>query len=232
MAIKKIKIGNTSYDVNDARVVSDAIAYLGLEVGDSFSVTVNEGLPAGYEELDYIIASGASWFSTGITPNLNTKIEIKWRRASSGSFYLAGVTNSNNTASVTEYMTSSSGNWRFGNRYLSFTWSLNTDYVTVHTSSGVISNGTILSTYSTVSSFTSPGPLYLCAVNANGDGIPTSNLFDGRIYYCKIWNGEELVADFVPAKDTTNNKVGMYDRKRSAFYSSESSTDFTAPASS
>lgn len=49
----------------------------------------------------------------------------------------------------------------------------------------------------------------------------------GRIYDCKIWNGDQLVRCFVPAARLSDNIIGLYDLVSKQFFVSETSTECT-----
>lgn len=50
---------------------------------------------------------------------------------------------------------------------------------------------------------------------------------DVNIYHCKIWQGNSLMRDYVPAFSKSENKYGLYDKVNKTFSSSFSSTGFT-----
>jgi len=66
---------------------------------------------------------------------------------------------------------------------------------------------------------------------------PESYLFNGRIYYLRIYSptnlseGISVIHDFVPCIQDSTSKVGMYDMIGNDFYSSTTGTEFVAPAS-
>ena len=182
---------------------------------------------SGYTKCNYISSNKTAWLDTDYVPNTNSKIEAKWRKADTTTGYVAGVTNSANTQSVTEYTTSTSANWRFGNRAVSITTSANVDHITVQDKTGVTFDGT-KSVYSTVSTFTSPGSIYLFANHTNGTGVNTSSYWlNGRVYYFKVYENNELVVDMIPVRRDSDNVYGMYDRVRKQFFPSNSGTDFS-----
>lgn len=50
---------------------------------------------------------------------------------------------------------------------------------------------------------------------------------DVNIYHCKIWQGNSLKRDYVPAFSRSENKYGFYDRVNGTFSASLTSTGFT-----
>ena len=49
-----------------------------------------------------------------------------------------------------------------------------------------------------------------------------------RLYSCKIYDNGTLVRNFVPAKRNSDSVAGLYDTVNSVFYTSASSTAFSA----
>ena len=52
----------------------------------------------------------------------------------------------------------------------------------------------------------------------NRNTLYYSNQFDGRIYYFKLYDGNNLVLDLVPCYKKIDNKQGMYDMVSGTFY--------------
>lgn len=69
-------------------------------------------------------------------------------------------------------------------------------------------------------------PIYLFGTNNNTSMNGT--YFNGKIFYAKIYDYGELVADLVPVVRDSDNKVGMYDLVNDKFYVSSTATSFTA----
>lgn len=64
--------------------------------------------------------------------------------------------------------------------------------------------------------------LYLFASSRDGNAICHSNL---KLYSCQIWDNEELVRDFIPAKNE-NGVVCLYDKVNKEFYYNQGTGDF------
>jgi hypothetical protein len=50
----------------------------------------------------------------------------------------------------------------------------------------------------------------------------------GRLFKCNIYNGGQLVRNFIPAKRRSDNIVGLYDAVNKQFYTNAGSGSFTA----
>ena len=86
-------------------------------------------------------------------------------------------------------------------------------------------NGEKLETSTVYSTpFTTPYTLRLFGVTP---GFWTAHYnFWGKMYYCKIWDGDELVRDYIPCIRRSDLKAGLYDLVTCEFYSSNSGYDF------
>lgn len=73
-------------------------------------------------------------------------------------------------------------------------------------------------------------PFYLFATKYDS-GQPISNFnsfYTGRMYYCKIYDNDVLVRDFIPAVRDSDNKPGFYDLVTDQFFTNAGTgADFT-----
>ena len=169
------------------------------------------GLPEGYTAVNYLQSSGTQWIEMGVAPNQNTKavLKIKINKfEGSGATLIGSRTENNSNDQFTTYIDSAYGTTRFLFRVdgqpKSIPWTgLTTDKIYTVTLSGTemkaeLEDGTtVFSTTFSVNDFTSTMTMTLFrAKNVNG------SYFQGRIYSCKHYNGNELIQDFVPCLDT------------------------------
>lgn len=165
-----------------------------------------------YTFLEYLQFNKDRRFDTGIVPTQNTVIEITFTREDSEAAYLYGVRNSGNTASITAYM-SNSGSWRFGNKYKNYTLALDTVHTAKVQKSGITMDGT--KTSFTSSDFTANATLVL-GTSRGTSGSWASAQFIGKIYSFKMYDGSELVLDWVPCRNA-NGTEGFCDNVTGAF---------------
>lgn len=66
---------------------------------------------------------------------------------------------------------------------------------------------------------------HIFAFDLGGTKYTTAN---ASVYACKIWDGESLVRDYVPAKRVTDNEIGLYDWVTDEFYTNSGSGSFQA----
>ena len=151
-------------------------------------------------QLSYIESTGTQYIDTGFTHNQNTKLEIK--------------TSFNNIDQIEAIVNSSNNNspynnfnlFKINNEYRTdyaesfksipeVTFSINTPYIFLQDKNKSYVDGTLVATHPTAT-FTGSYPIRLLAKTSNG-----ARQMRGKVYYCKIWDNETLVRDFVPWKD-------------------------------
>ena len=196
-------------DENGVLVSSHDIASIGQISSDYVPVNYYDA------EIEYLECSGTQFIDTGIVGNLNTTLEISFS-ITAQQRYIAGC-NFDSSKAITLY-SSSSANQRFGNKTVTYSYSLNTDYVVKTSKSGLIVNNTNY-TRTTTTAFSTEGNLYLMSCNTG-----SSNGAVGKLYYAKIWDGEVLVRDFVPVRVA---QVGyLYDRVTDRVFANAGTGDF------
>lgn len=176
------------------------------------------GLPSGYTAVDYLQSSGTQWIEMGIAPNQNTKAVLKIKinnfNGDLGASLIGSRTNANSNDQFTTYLDNSGGR-RFlfrmdGQPQVSWT-GLTTDKIYTVTLSGTemkaeLEDGTtVFSKTFSVNDFTSTVTMALFRAKNIGGAY-----FQGRIYSCKHYSGDELIQDFVPCLDT-NGVPCMFD---------------------
>ena len=201
----------------------------------AFGGTSQGGFNAmGYTPLDYLESSRTQYIDTGIVGNKNTKIEVKWlyhttssaagsgrvfgSRASSGPNRIAFGTNTGTVATTAFF-------WQFGsgNAVISTGTDLELDTWYVITASRTIHNinGTDYGSPFSEETITTPQNIKLFGF----DNAGTMACGIGRCAYCKIWDGDQIVRYFVPAKNS-NGVVGMLDLVNMQFYQNAGTGDF------
>ena len=175
-------------------------------------------LPKGFKRVEYLESTGTQYIDTGLKGNLNTKIEAKVYSAkisSDSGYCIAGDFTTSTKAITMPFNFVSDGLYsRFGDKYIT-TGIQQQDgtYTFAVDKAGYYVNGTKIANFNTTTSFTTDNNLMLFGFTGLG-----RNYLVGKIYYCKIWNDTTLVANFIPALDTTNTPC-MYDTvTQTAFY--------------
>ena len=234
IVLKEKRIVNIDDMTNYQPVVTPTIDFIRISnVDDIAKQNQIRQLPNGYKPAPYVHFSGEQYINTGIVPTATTNAEYvvdiqKYKTygpliLSTENFYFPFIRMYSGKAAV---------NWnRFGNSPSSdvdkggysnlfkakafFNDSVEFNNV-VHTG---ITSGTAMPI----------NPLYLGTYG----GEPNNPEFSlvGDVYYCKIYDGDTVVRDFVPAIRMSDNKVGFYDFANSTFYTNNGSGDFSTPNS-
>lgn len=198
-----------------ANVKSDLISNLNIEIAD------------GIYQLEYIESDGTQYFNSGITPSSTLGFEIDFMNlktlATSSYANLIGsrVASKNNDFEITTYSPSSNqGVFRIGNSDNNAHLKTNerqkiTYYNGVYTVDGVkytIANNITSNSY----------PIYILALNGAGT---TTYPLTARLYGLKLYDGDDLVRDFVPAYRMSDGKVGLYDLVADTFYTNQAASN-------
>ena len=151
-------------------------------------------------QLSYIESTGTQYIDTGFTHNQNTKLEIK--TSFNNIDQIEAIVNSSNNSSPynnfnlfkinNEYRTDYAESFK---SIPEVTFSINTPYIFLQDKNKSYVDGTLVATHPTAT-FTGSYPIRLLAKTSDG-----GRQMRGKVYYCKIWDNETLVRDFVPWKD-------------------------------
>ena len=191
------------------------------------------GTPQEYTPLDYIESSGHQWINTEYCSNSNTKIElqVKFNNASTQeALYNARDYNgSDNINNFNAFKGINGNSFRvdFGTVGSNFSHSVNTTtvYTYIQDRNKFYENGTLIYTGSTAT-FTTSNPMTLFASYYNGKFANMGNLASYKLYYCKIWDNDVLVRDFIPVLDH-HNVACLYEKIENLFYYNKGSGTFT-----
>ena len=186
----------------------------------------SRSLPDGFTAVDYLQSSGTQWIEMGVAPSQNTKAVLKIKInefTSKGATLIGSRSDLNSTDQFTTYLDDYGGArflFRMDGQTKTIPWKgLTTNKIYIVTLSGTemkaeLEDGTAaFSETFSVSDFTSTVTMALFR-SKGVDGT----YFQGRVYSCKHYNGDELIQDFVPCLDSEGVPC-MYDLVgKMAFY--------------
>ena len=191
-------------------------------------------LQESYTELEYIESTGSQYIDTGYNHSTSTsryEFDLMMTRFPGTYHTIFGsrITHNGNEAL---YL----GVHKDGHTYsciggnkkepLGATINLNVKYsICVDSKIGVIINGITYSQPYSSSQIFSTCTDYIFGGNFNGN---FSEQICGRIYSFKIYDGTNLVRDFIPAKRKSDNTLGLYDIVNKTFYTNQGTGTFTA----
>ena len=215
MGFKISKGGEAVMDLKPCKRDSDGrVGMIDLVSGNFFASEGAEEFVGGsemrmgaeYEPIDSVTFAADKLFDAGIIKN-TYKIEVLFERSeTSKTPYLYGIVTSPHTASVSAYLTSS-GSWRFGSSYKGLTCN------TLKMYKVEISNGTAVLDYTsstfTKSTFTTPDTLLVGGYRAASGSA--NKTYYGSIYYFRILEGSNAIADWHPCRRKSDGAEGFWD---------------------
>lgn len=168
-----------------------------------------------YTIIDYIEGTGTQWIDTKIIPvNANYKAEICYQSTK--------IATSSSESFIFGYWLESgqSGGWRAGiakntltNTGVGFTFD------------NTVATKKTIATSAGATAYNSSQSPYLFSQNYKNTA---NTVADGqyRLYYCKMWNGDTLVRDFIPVIRNVDNKIGLYDKTTKQFFTNQGTGEF------
>lgn len=182
----------------------------------------------GYTSLDYIQADGTQYINTGYIPNQDIEIELKYdldSNLNSGS-YIGLYGNPNLYGAFRpEYKLFYAGYGSSSNNFSNALFSAATLRQERNRFSFIENNRTV---QLNANDFTGTTPIYIFNKSKEDGSLfytYSTNYF--KLYYFKIWSGNELVQELIPFTRNDDNVIGLYDIINNEFYSSETAYGFT-----
>lgn len=175
-------------------------------------------LPSEYQEVEYIESANytqnTNYIDTGFYPTNKTKLElkIKGKYNNYDVWYGSGL-----YFDVALFTYSTSGDRFFKIHYNQVAFDYKTDvssekeWLILQDRNKIYMNNTLVNTFAEAT-FSCTNPLWLFS-RKGGDRCTIA-----KLYYCKIWEDDVLVRDYVPCYRKTDNVVGLYDLVNNVFY--------------
>lgn len=160
-------------------------------------------IPLPYDaEVEYLETDGTAYIDTGITPSSIRpilEVEIYKKSGISSPYYVVGSDGSGNTRFSIGFLSSNKLELRIGS-YKNFTYSTAQFYkVKMNSITGQGYIDDVLKWTGTKNAATSTHPILLFS-STNSSGAVREPLTGTRIAWCKIWDDETLVADYIPVR--------------------------------
>ena len=220
----KINLNDNEID-NNFKPISNYWTYKEYKIDNNGNVE-RLLLPAEYQQVEYIESTGQQYIDTGYK--------------------------SNNTTIIETDMQITDGIWIFGARTAvktqdSFALALDPDRYAIRIGTNNYNDVMTTTTRKRTKIYLSNSKLkldsndakvflenvtkgvyniFICALNQGGNA--SDKLFVGRVYSFKIWDNGVLTKDYIPAKSTITNKVGLYDTVEGKFYTNQGTGEFIA----
>lgn len=160
--------------------------------------------------LDYINVDGRCYFDTGVVPNLQTNFEIKCNPTNfeiSGS-YVCGIHDG-----TYKYGLSGTDNWYVVRGTVSSAAKpyvhYSQDWIIKQNGTNVLFNDDPV-TLDSASDLSPSGTFFVCNMNNGSGSAKGENGLNGKLYYLKLYTGEELTCDLIPVKKS-DGTICLYD---------------------
>lgn len=189
-----------------------------------------DGFEFLYQQVEYIESTGTQYIDTGLKLNQDSKVELEFKITEAGDYNVFGS------------RTSASEN-NFGIIFSNTYQEIDVDFQNYTTNRLSISNdisrkiykisneglyiGDIKKTVTSYENFTTPENAYIFNMSGNPPDIEIAKM---KLYYCKIWDGDTLVRDFIPCYQKSDNVAGLYDLVNDVFYTNAGTGNFTVGA--
>lgn len=206
----------------------------------AYCITNEEGVVAGYSDLEYLDTSGNQRIYTNFKPESNDVVEagVMFHQGSSASQFIWCARRNMSAPMETFSCARVSRKFRFDRNESvrganSFTAQDGQRYdIVADYSTGVCTvNGGSAGTMNDLDPFVPPTNLVLFVsyvIGSNGALTSFSNYADLRFYYLRVTRGGSLVAHFVPVLRQGDGVVGIYDRIAGRFYKNVVTGAFSA----
>ncbi len=199
--------------------------------------TDNTLLPPGYTPLEYIESDGHQWIDTGIKGHMNYTYELDFQQSDASYYRNWGVFNQSDWQGQNMSFTwIDSTKWGIrweapanGNRFLTLARVDANRHILRIVDGEVYFDGVDKGrSEGHDSSFVFNYNLFLGTANPAGT-TPTSNA-KSKYYSYRVWDANgDLIQNFIPARQDSDNKVGMYDTVSGRFFPSvPANTNFAA----
>ena len=184
----------------------------------------NHLLPYEYQQVAYLESTGTQYIDTGVIANNVSKAEFQFSMTENNAT-IQGIMGGGWSSNNKTYQLIRNGtniNLRYGETILSILYDnavhrielskykLKIDEIEKSNTSEVNDNRSV----------------YLFARRSDNFGNGVQQYSYCRIYYCKIYNGSEVLQrDFIPCYRKADNKPGLYDTVNNVFYTNQGSGD-------
>lgn len=174
---------------------------------------------ATYTDIGYIESSGTQYIDTGIVPTLSTKIEFvadvsfnkQWAHFFGANNFIKLQWNNSGEVYVIKKNGSGSVGLTSGKHTFVMDMTDKTNSITIDGTNYTTTIGNVEGTENL---------LLLLSGYSNGGGVETGYCGVGKIYSCKIYDGDNLVRDMKPVL-SSDGVYGLLDTVNNVFYDSE-----------
>lgn len=182
-------------------------------------------LPTSYERLEYIENISRAYIETGFTPDINSSFLYTFAYRVYDNYDCFGVGSYNNGWGLhTHSSGSGSGSigYTFGRDLGVHFYNNNSKHSFGLIDNQVIYDDKAISTF-TRANLDKTWPLLIFCPHSSSPDVFQRHL----VYGLKLWDGDNLVHDFIPVRRRSDAAIGMYDLVGRMFYTSPNGVAFT-----
>lgn len=188
-----------------------------------------------YCEVEYLESTGTQYIDTGITGNNNTKIDVLFSKKNTSANFINGIVGArgasvnennivvgiNNAQIAIDFVNGGSGSYATY-RYIATDTLADIKYraIASKTERSLYQGNTLVGQNTTLSNQT------INTTNLRMFGVQNYGFTESKIYYCKIYDNDVLVGDFIPVLDWDMTPC-MYDRVTEQLFYNAGTGDFS-----
>ena len=197
-----------------------------VDSGGQVHLVTNIRKPRKWRRYEYLQSSGTQYIDTGIYGNLNTKVDLKITTTEDANYSIFGDYVATNQS--TFCIGRASGAAKIFAQFDSVASNIinvlpsvaNTTYTISLSKDGFINDNIKYREYPNATTFTTTNTLKIFEAFYSA-----KNKGKFKLYYCKIYDNDTLIRDFVPAQ--YNGQYGMWDLVEDKFYRNAGTGSFT-----
>ena len=192
-------------------------------------------LPKGYTQLDYIESTGTQYIDTGINADYKLSLEIKLTDILNAQKHMGAIRNNGNGTYTRHHFQTKNSNTQG-----SVVYYVDTSYYRLkNTSEQTNPHIYNIDLYNNTVQFDNEEPITITKTNFDtelnywlfwrnrNESLGQQDKGNFRIYYCKMYIGNELVRNFIPCYRNSDNEAGLYDLVNDVFYTNQGTGNFT-----
>lgn len=233
-------VTDLDYVLINSVVLNDTINANVIQEEDKNILVVDDDINLPYTELEYIQSTGTQCIDTGIYSKNTIGFDIKASMTSYNAYdaFMFGGTNYADGSNDQVYLRfrpdadgginytipSSTNNNNRVVYYTSMPYNTATNITFINGVATQDGENVAIDNYN-VRTFTSS---YTMHIFAKHDASGIGYFFTGKLYHCKLYDGQTLVRDLIPVKRKGDNNICLYDKVSETFFTNEGTGVFIA----
>ena len=195
-------------------------------------------LPSEYQQVEYIEGTGTQYIDTEFKPNQNTRLFAKIYIGTINGDAIKAIFGTRKSDYSDSFSCFYVGGQKVETGRMRLDYGDITDNNNIHYYPGTQAEnlykidynknvGTLNGDTYTFNLQTYASVYNLLLLTCNTGGTVDNRMVSGKIYYCKIYDNDVLVRDFIPCYRKSDNVIGLYDKVNNVFYTNSGTGIFT-----